>query len=141
MAPETTVQESVAMAPLVSARRVSPVAFVGALEYVRQRFPASCCVQNPAAAVLVVLPAGTPTIPGSEPGALGRHWPSGPICGQVGAGMDSRFTQVPSGARAQAPGGRLTTRLVTGAAPSGVAVTSTVAGADHGGPALARRRA
>src|SRR3954470_13135350 len=58
---------------------------------------------TPGGAVVPGVPMiGAPTQPGgSAPGAAARHWPPGPIWGQVGEVMPARLVQLPSGARGQ----------------------------------------
>src|SRR5262245_7900223 len=97
----------------------------------------------PGGAVVPGVPMiGAPTQPGgSAPGAAARHWPPGPIWGQVGAAMPVRLVQLPSGARGQ-PGLGSCTRPPSATLTAGVAVTSTTAGADQAPlPVLPRRRA
>src|SRR5579884_1442220 len=124
----------------VSARRVK-VVFAGVeVPLVLGQVPvASCCGQAPGVPGAW---AGAPTQPGGCCAAVaGRHWPFGPICGQVGAGITMRLMQLPSGARAQPALGNWT-RPLSLTLTAGAATTSTVAGGDQAPlPLLLRRRA
>src|SRR5581483_8436246 len=130
---------------LVSARSEKGLPAADAEPVLLRQLPvASRWRQRPVAPVPGVADdwAGAPTQPGGCWAAFaGRHWPLGPICGQVGAGIAMRLMQLPSGARGQpALGG--CTRPPSATLTAGAATTSTVAGGDQSPlPLLVRRRA